>query len=386
MSFNRVDENLNSLVFGFGTATSPSSFSTSEFTGFTMSGSQMRFVPRNVDFMPFSNMEALLGFNDKLVNLLPINSYAAVDRFIAGNGVKHRRDTHNSTRIKVSYKGSGKWNVRGTLYVNGNVVGGENQCPSVIFVGFQASGGNGGQGEKKVYVAANFAQSGGGGGAGAWLGLQISLPWQNTTETEVFWFVENHTINLYLTQTSSAFATINKGGDCARSYVDGYMNSGSGGRCSIVSLPSNMKNMSRGTFTNYNNSNTNENWIGSLGVEGGSGGSGGYWSNAWGIIGVDNLKSDEGRSAGHSALRSYGVIGVKIKLNNAGLLYPNTRIWGGTSNSTSHGGGGGGALMGYGGNNDSAAPTGSHWGGGGGGGNEGNSGKAGANGCIEFVW
>ena len=402
--FSANNVSLNNRVFGFGGTPNFEGFTSSKVaSGFNFNGVPVYFTPRNSKFMPFAIIDGISGFTKDGNVVLPSAVFAAVNRFILTNDIRHTYTTTTSTRIPVQYTGGGTPTSLGTLRIGDTVI---KDCPPVICVAVQGAGGHGGRGNNLNLFFGWTASCGGGGGSGAYSIFMFKFP-HTATESIVFYMnINNGVVSLYPNSSGAAFCTANKGsnGVAGVGSSDVGSSGGNGGSLSILSTSSLPLGVEAQTFYIVTADGSG---ISYNGIDGGKGGQGGGQGGIW--VGIPLLTRNG--TSGSSAIRTVYINNKEtqvLKVVGAGR--------GGTSGG-GHGGGGSGSILGRGGYGVGvSAPSnwtlggsgggfggggGSAWGliinydatgygSGGGGGNAwatgSNVGGSGAPACIQFIW
>lgn len=404
MAYKSNGTNLADIVYGFGTATSYGNFSTSVMNShFKTGGVAMRMVPKNANFMPFSELD-LGGYQSDGSDVLLATNYAGVNRFIMSGA--YDRVTRTDTSVTaIYYKGSG-YNGRGELYIGGTSSGYRvsSDCPPVILIAIQGAGGSGSSGLARgnQYLGGAFWQhiGGNGGGSGGTAFFQLRMPHDATNPTLVGYFQVTSSGTSLRDKSNVVFATAHAGGsggsvsgtpklvDAKYSHNQG--NAGSGGGVMIYSLTSRPE-WKNASFTTATGSTVST-------ISGAAGGRGGY--NYGAITASVSGKYTSSSGGGKS--------GTWVYLNNAAFADTRTGRRGGSGGTNSNngttgytgagGGGGAGSMFGVGGNGNSSPGITEYGAGGGGGtptktewtiftgGNDLVSGKSGAVGCVKFIW
>lgn len=404
MAYKSNGTNLANIVYGFGTATLYGNFPTSVMNShFKTGGTSMRRVPKNANFMPFSDM-VIEGYQSNGLDILKATVYAGVNRFIM-SGATDRVTRTDTSVTAIYYKGNG-YNGRGELYIGGTSSGYRvsSDCPPVILIAIQGAGGSGSSGlarGNQYRVTAVWQHIGGnGGGSGGTVFFQLRMPHDATTPTLVGYFQVTSSGTSLRDESNVVFATASAGGSGGSvsgtpdlwdgQYSHSQGNAGSGGGVTIYSLTSRpeWKNVS---FTNPTGSIESK-------ILGATGGRGGY---NYGAI----TSSVSGK---YTSSSGSGKTGTSVYINNA--ISGNTIVGksggsGGTNSNNGKtgytgagGGGGAGSMFGVGGNGNSSPGRTAYGAGGGGGtptktgwdiftgGNDWVSGKSGAGGCVKFFW
>lgn len=389
--FSANNVNLSNRVFGFGGTPNFEGFTSSQVaSGFNFNGVPAYFIPRNSKFMPFAIIDGISGFTKDGNVILPSSVFAAVNRFILTNNIRHTYTTWNttSTRIPVRYTGGGTPTSLGTLRIGDTVI---KKCPPVICVAVQGAGGHGGRGNNLNLLLGWTASSGGGGGSGAFSILMFKFP-HTATESIVFYMnINNGVVSLYPNSSGAAFCTANKGsnGVAGVGYLDAGSSGGNGGKLSILSTSSLPSGVEAQTFFIVTDDGSG---ISYNGINGGKGGQGGGQGGIF--IGVPLLTRNG--TSGSSVVRT-------VYINNKGTQV--SKVVDAGSGGTSGGGcggGGSGSILGRGGVGVGASAP-SNWtlrgetindatgyGAGGGGGNAWSTGSSvggsGSPACIQFIW
>lgn len=405
MAYKSNGSNLANIVYGFGTAATYGNFSTSVLNShFKTGGTAMRFVPKNENFMPFSDMD-VGGYQAGDSDILRANVFAGVNRFILSGAVDRVTRTDSSVTA-IYYKGNG-YNGRGELYIGGTSSGYRvsSDCPPVILIAIQGAGGSGSSGLARgnsYLVGFQIWQhvGGNGGGSGGTAFFQLRMPHDATTPTLVGYFQVSSSGTSLRDKSNVLFATASAGGsggnvsgtpdlwDFVYSHIQGH--GGLAGNVTVYSLSSRpeWKNV---TFTTATGSTIYP-------ISGAVGGKGGYnYSSS--TVSVSNRyasSSGSGKSitsvyinnanSGNSIVGKSGGSGGS-NLNN-----------GSTGYTGAGGGGGAGSMFGFGGAGNSSPGSTAYGAGGGGGtptktrwnaftgGNDWVAGKSGAGGCVKFFW
>lgn len=405
MAYKSNGSNLANIVYGFGTATTYRNFSTSVMNShFKTGGTAMRFVPKNANFMPFSDMD-VGGYQAGDSDILRASVFAGVNRFIM-SGASDKVTRTDSSVTAIYYKGNG-YNGRGELYIGGTSSGYRvsSDCPPVILIAIQGAGGSGSSGLARgnrylVGMQAWQHVGGNGGGSGGTAFFQLRMPHDATTPTLVGYFQVSSSGTSLRDKRNVLFATASAGGTGGSvsgtpdlwdgQYRHNQGNGGSGGGVTVYSLPSRpeWKNV---TFTTSTGSTIST-------ISGATGGKGGY---NYGPI----TASVSGRYASSSG-GSKSSTSVYINNANSGNTIVGKSGGSGGSNSNNGttgytgagGGGGAGSMFGVGGAGNSSPGSTAYGAGGGGGtptktswtvftgGNDWVSGKSGAGGCVKFFW
>lgn len=405
MAYKSNGSNLANIVYGFGTAATYGNFSTSVMNShFKTGGTAMRFVPKNENFMPFSDMD-VGGYQAGDSDILRANVFAGVNRFIL-SGAADRVTRTDSSVTAIYYKGNG-YNGRGELYIGGTSSGYRvsSDCPPVILIAIQGAGGSGSSGLARgnsyllgIQVWQHIGGNGGGSGGTAF--FQLRMPHDATTPTLVGYFQVSSSGTSLRDKSNVLFATASAGGsgggvqgtptlwDSPYNHNQGY--GGTGGGVMVYSLSSRpeWKNV---TFTTATGSTT---YL----ISGAVGGKGGY--NYGG-----STESVSGRYASSSG---GSMSSTSVYINNANSRNSIVGRSGGSGGSNSNngstgytgagGGGGAGSMFGVGGGGNSSPRSTAYGAGGGGGtptktrwdfltgGNDWVAGKSGAGGCVKFFW
>lgn len=405
MAYKSNGSNLTNIVYGFGTATTYGNFSTSVMNShFKTGGTAMRFVPKNANFMSFSDMD-VGGYQAGDSDILRASVFAGVNRFIM-SGASDKVTRTDSSVTAIYYKGNG-YNGRGELYIGGTSSGYRvsSDCPPVILIAIQGAGGSGSSGLARGYrnlIGIQFWQhvGGNGGGSGGTAFFQLRMPHDATTPTLVGYFQVSSSGTSLRDKRNVPFATARAGGtggsvsgtpdllDSPFSHNQG--NGGSGGGVTVYSLSSRpeWKNV---TFTTSTGSTIST-------ISGATGGKGGYNYGSSTTSVSDRYASSSGGSKSSTS--------VYINNANSGNTIVGKSGGSGGSNSNNRttgytgagGGGGAGSMFGVGGAGNSS-PRSTAYGAGGGGGtptktswkvltgdNNWVSGKSGAGGCVKFFW
>ena len=403
MAYKSNGSNLANIVYGFGTATTYGNFSTSVMNShFKTGGTAMRFVPKNANFMPFSDMD-VGGYQAGDSDILRASVFAGVNRFIM-SGASDKVTRTDSSVTAIYYKGNG-YNGRGELYIGGTSSGYRvsSDCPPVILIAIQGAGGSGSSGLARgngYFVGIQVWQhvGGNGGGSGGTAFFQLRMPHDATTPTLVGYFQVSSSGTSLRDKRNVLFATASAGGSGGSVSGSPYPwdgshnqgNGGSGGGVTVYSLTSRpeWKNVS---FTTPTGSMAST-------ISGAVGGKGGY-----------NYGADTASVSGKYASSSGGSkTGTSIYINNANSGNTIVGKSGGSGGTNSNngatgytgagGGGGAGSMFGVGGAGNSAAGSTAYGAGGGGGtptktrwiiftgGDAWVSGKSGAGGCVKFFW
>lgn len=402
MPFKVGNVDLSNIVYGWGTANTFGGFATSLVSDkLTTGGLTMKAVPRNVNFMPFSNVEITNGYIPDLLILRAV-AWAQVNRFILSSTPKVTRTRISSDLIPIYYRGNGSRGL-GTLYIGGGtseyIV--SSLCPPVVLIAFQAQGGNGGMGvavkglEAYTYMGANYGRSGGGGGSGGCAALYYwKLP--TTTGLNLVGFCKINGDVTFYDAGGSELLVCNKG----NKGLDGNVETdnrpdGSIIRITSVLHPSGGAEVS-GVFTGIS---TNLDFVSAYQISqdgethgliaGGLAGRDGsaYFEPAIGSV------SEDPASSGYSFYSTIYLNGLSDKTFSA--RSGGSAMKDGTSKQ--EGGGGGASRFGTGG--DTRSGTGSGYGQGGGGGvaqyiepTAGNytkntlAGGVGGSACVQFYW
>lgn len=405
MAYKSNGSNLANIVYGFGTATTYRNFSTSVMNShFKTGGTTMRFVPKNANFMPFSDMD-VGGYQAGDSDILRASVFAGVNRFIM-SGATDRVTRTDSSVTAIYYKGNG-YNGRGELYIGGTSSGYRvsSDCPPVILIAIQGAGGSGSSGLARGYrnlIGIQFWQhvGGNGGGSGGTAFFQLRMQHDATTPTLVGYFQVSSSGTSLRDKRNALFATARAGGtggsvsgtpDLSGSpFSHNQGNGGSGGGVTVYSLSSKpeWKNV---TFTTSTGSTIST-------ISGATGGKGGYNYGSSTTSVSDRYASSSGGSKSSTS--------VYINNANSGNTIVGKSGGSGGSNSNNRttgytgagGGGGAGSMFGVGGAGNSS-PGSTAYGAGGGGGtptktswkvltgdNDWVSGKSGAGGCVKFFW
>lgn len=403
MAYKSNGSNLANIVYGFGTATTYGNFSTSVMNShFKTGGTAMRFVPKNANFMSFSDMD-VGGYQAGDSDILRASVFAGVNRFIM-SGASDKVTRTDSSVTAIYYKGKG-YNGRGELYIGGTSSGYRvsSDCPPVILIAIQGAGGSGSSGLARgngyvLGIPVWQHVGGNGGGSGGTAFFQLRMPHDATTPTLVGYFQVTSSGTSLRDKSNALFATASAGGSggsvSGASYPwDGIHkqgNGGSGGGVTVYSLTS------RPEWKNVSFTSPFGNMVST--ISGAVGGKGGYNYGA-------NTTSVSGRyasSSGGSKTRT------SIYINNANSGNTIVGKSGGSGGTNSNngttgytgagGGGGAGSMFGVGGAGNSAAGSTAYGAGGGGGtptktswiiltgGDAWVSGKSGAGGCVKFFW
>lgn len=405
MAYKSNGSNLANIVYGFGTASSYGNFSTSVMNShFKTGGTAMRFVPKNANFMPFSDMD-VGGYQAGDSDILRASVFAGVNRFIM-SGATDRVTRTDSSVTAIYYKGNG-YNGRGELYIGGTSSGYRVSfdCSPVILIAIQGAGGSGSNGLARGYRNLIGIQSwqhvgGNGGGSGGTAFFQLRMPHDATTPTLVGYFQVSSSGTSLRDKRNALFATAGAGGtggsvsgtpDLLDSpYRHNQGNRGSGGGVTVYSLSSRpeWKNV---TFTTITGSTIST-------ISGATGGKGGYnYGSSTKSVSDRYASSSGGSKSSTSVFINNANSGNTIvgKSGGSGGSNPNNRNTGYTG---AGGGGGAGSMFGVGGaGNSSPGRTAYGAGGGGGtptqtswevhtGGNAWVSGRSGAGGCVKFFW
>lgn len=404
MAYKSKGTNLANIVYGFGTATSYGNFSTSVLNRhFKTGGTSMRMVPKNANFMPFSDMD-IEGYQSNGLDLLRATVYAGVNRFIM-SGAADRVTRTDTSVTAIYYKGNG-YNRRGELYIGGKSSGYRvsSDCPPVILIAIQGAGGSGSSGLARgnQYLGGAVWQhiGGNGGGSGGTAFFQLRMQHDATTPTLVGYFQVTSSGTSLRDESNAVFATASAGGaggsvsgtpdlwDAKYSHNQG--NAGSGGGVTIYSL------ISRPDWKNVSFTTPTGSIIST--ISGATGGRGGYNYGA----------STSSVSGKYTSSSGSGKTGTSVYINNAtsgNTIVGKSGGSGGTNSNNgttgytgAGGGGGAGSMFGVGGNGNSSPGSTAYGAGGGGGtptktvwtiftgGNDWVSGKAGAGGCVKFFW
>lgn len=187
MSFKVEGVDLNTKIYGWGTASTFGGFNTSVVSSkLTMGGVSMKAVPRNANFMPFSTVLLTDKFRDDDSAILNSLSWAQVNRFILSNTAKVTRTASSSSIRPIYYSGTNP-NGLGSLFIGGTSSSHRVSaaCPPVVMILVQARGGNGGMGvavkdrnAAYPFGGGDLARSCGGGGSG---GAATVLYWRFPT-------------------------------------------------------------------------------------------------------------------------------------------------------------------------------------------------------------
>ena len=405
MAYKSNGSNLTNIVYGFGTASSYGNFSTSVMNShFKTGGTAMRFVPKNANFMPFSDMD-VGGYQAGDSDILRASVFAGVNRFIM-SGASDKVTRTDSSVTAIYYKGNG-YNGRGELYIGGTSSGYRvsSDCPPVILIAIQGAGGSGSSGLARGYrnlIGIQFWQhvGGNGGGSGGTAFFQLRMPHDATTPTLVGYFQVSSSGTSLRDKRNVLFATARAGGtggsvsgtpdvlDSPFSHNQG--NGGSGGGVTVYSLSSRPE-WKNATFTTFTGSTIST-------ISGATGGKGGYNYGSSTTSVSDRYASSSGGSKSstfvyiNNANSGNTIVG---KSGGSGGSNSNNRTTGYTG---AGGGGGAGSMFGVGGAGNSS-PGSTAYGAGGGGGtptktswkvlngdNDWVSGKSGAGGCVKFFW
>lgn len=403
MAYKSNGSNLANIVYGFGTATTYGNFSTSVMNRhFKTGGTAMRFVPKNANFMPFSDMD-VGGYQAGDSDILRASVFAGVNRFIM-SGASDKVTRTDSSVTAIYYKGNG-YNGRGELYIGGTSSGYRvsSDCPPVILIAIQGAGGSGSRGLARGDGYAVGIQrwqhvGGNGGGSGGTAFFQLRMPHDATTPTLVGYFQVTSSGTSLRDKSNVLFATASAGGSggsvSGASYPwDGSHNQGyggSGGGVTVYSLTSRpeWKNVS---FTTPTGSRAST-------ISGAVGGKGGYnYGSSTASAARKHASSSGGSKTGTSIYINNANSGNTIVGKSGGSGGTNSNN-GATGYTGAGGGGGAGSMFGVGGAGNSAAGSTAYGAGGGGGtptktrwtiftgGDAWVSGKSGAGGCVKFFW
>lgn len=405
MAYKSNGSNLANIVYGFGTATTYGNFSTSVMNShFKTGGTAMRFVPKNANFMPFSDMD-VGGYQAGDSDILRASVFAGVNRFIM-SGASDKVTRTDSSVTAIYYKGNG-YNGRGELYIGGTSSGYRvsSDCPPVILIAIQGAGGSGSSGLARgngyiVGIQVWQHVGGNGGGSGGTAFFQLRMPHDATTPTLVGYFQVSSSGTSLRDKRNVLFATASAGGTGGSvsgtpdlwdgQYSHNQGNGGSGGGVTVYSLSSRpeWKNV---TFTTSTGSTIST-------ISGATGGKGGYnYSSITTSVSDRYASSSGGSKSSTSVYINNANSGNTIVGKSGGSGGSNSNN--GTTGYTGAGGGGGaGSMFGVGGAGNSS-PGSTAYGAGGGGGtptktswsiltgdNAWVSGKSGAGGCVKFFW
>lgn len=222
MPFKLENSDINTRVYGWGTATTVGGLSTSVVDeNFTSGTVPMRAVRRNASFMPFSNLVIPSGYSNGGANILLANGWAQVNRFILSNSPRATRTGNSSSVIPIYYSNTNPHGT-GTLYIGGSSssYAVSNYCPPVIMLGIQAQGGSGGEGVSLAaseFMAMEYARSSGGGGSG---GAAMITYWRLPTGFNLVGYYKiNGDVTLY-DASGNILLVCSKGNNGEGGYID----------------------------------------------------------------------------------------------------------------------------------------------------------------------
>lgn len=405
MAYKSNGSNLTNIVYGFGTATTYGNFSTSVMNShFKTGGTAMRFVPKNANFMPFSDKD-VGGYQAGDSDILRASVFAGVNRFIM-SGASDKVTRTDSSVTAIYYKGNG-YNGRGELYIGGTSSGYRvsSDCPPVILIAIQGAGGSGSSGlarGNRYLVGIQVWQhvGGNGGGSGGTAFFQLRMPHNATTPTLVGYFQVSSSGTSLRDKRNVPFATARAGGTGGSvsgtpdlwdgQYSHNQGNGGSGGGVTVYSLSSRpeWKNVTFTTSTGRTIST----------ISGATGGKGGYNYGSITTSVSDRYASSSGGSKSSTSVYINNANSGNTIVGKSGGSGGSNSNNGTTGYTGAGGGGGAGSMFGVGGAGNSS-PGSTAYGAGGGGGtptktswivftgdNDWVSGKSGAGGCVKFFW
>ena len=405
MAYKSNGSNLANIVYGFGTAATYGNFSTSVMNShFKTGGTAMRFVPKNENFMPFSDMD-VGGYQAGDSDILRANVFAGVNRFILSDATDRVTRTDSSVTA-IYYKGNG-YNGRGELYIGGTSSGYRvsSDCPPVILIAIQGAGGSGSSGLARgnsYLVGIQVWQhiGGNGGGSGGTAFFQLRMPHDATTPTLVGYFQVSSSGTSLRDKSNVLFATASAGGsgggvfgtpdllDSVYSHIQGY--GGLAGEVTVYSLSSRpeWKNV---TFTTATGSTI-------YSISGAVGGKGGYNYGSSTLSISNRYASSSGSGKSSTSVYINNASSGNTIVGKSGGSGGSNLNNGATGYTGAGGGGGAGSMFGVGGGGNSSPGSTAYGAGGGGGtptktrwdfltgGNDWVAGKSGAGGCVKFFW
>lgn len=164
---------------------------TVSFSGFRYQGTPIKFAAVNSTYTPFKENVGVSNYF-MMQNVSNSNgSYNAVTKGFSPLLRTVKVPTSTASYIEagtydVYYKNNGK-GARGTgtlefRNTSGTVIGRDTNCPTVIIMLIQGSGGGGGTGGLEIYVGSTCGQ---GGGNGAALPLIVEMPFSSTSFVKI---------------------------------------------------------------------------------------------------------------------------------------------------------------------------------------------------------